>query len=102
MNLELNKIHLGDSRELIRKIPNEYIDLIVSDVPYGIGYQSNLRKNKFDVIAGDTEPDLEILSEFYRVLKPNSACYIFTSWGVYPMWHEAISKHFDVKNMCIW
>lgn len=98
----LNKITLGDSRELIKQIPDESINLINCDPPYGVSYQSGLRKEKFDVIQGDKEADLEILADFYRVLKPNSACYIYTSWHVYPMWHEAISKHFDVKNMCIW
>ena len=98
----LNKITLGDSRELIKQLPDESVGAVVTDVPYGIAYQSGLRKEKFDVIAGDTEPDYEILSEFYRVLKPNSACYIFTSWGVYSKWEDAISKHFQIKNMCIW
>ncbi|MCL2558388.1 MAG: site-specific DNA-methyltransferase [Treponema sp.] len=32
-----NTIHFGDSRELIKKIDDNCIDLIVSDIPYGIG-----------------------------------------------------------------
>lgn len=98
----INKITLGDSRELIKQIPDESVDAVISDPPYGVNYQSGMRKEEFGVIAGDKEADFEILSEFYRVLKPNSACYIYTSWHVYPQWHEAISKHFTVKNMCIW
>lgn len=98
----LNKITLGDSRELIKQIPSESINIIASDPPYGVSYQSGLRKDKFDVIAGDAEADFEILKEFHRVLKDNSACYIYTSWHVYPKWVEAISKYFTVKNMCVW
>lgn len=102
MDKFLNKITLGDSRELIKQLPDESVNAIVSDPPYGVSYQSGLRKDKFDVIAGDTEADFEILKEFYRVLKPNSACYVYTSWHVYGKWAEEIAKHFDVKNMCVW
>lgn len=30
----VNKIHLGDSYELIKKIPDKSIDLVYVDVPY--------------------------------------------------------------------
>lgn len=102
MEQYLNKITLGDSRELIKQLPDESVNVLVSDPPYGINYQSGLRKDKFDVLEGDKEADFEILKEFYRVLKNDSACYIFTSWSVYPQWVSEMSKHFDVKNMCIW
>lgn len=98
----LNKITLGDSLELIKRIPNESIDLIATDPPYGVNYQSGLRKDKFEVLAGDGEADFRILPELFRVLKPNSACYIYTSWHVYPEWKTEIAKYFDVKNMCVW
>lgn len=32
----VNKVHLGDMKELIKKIPDESIDCIVSDIPYKI------------------------------------------------------------------
>lgn len=32
--LELNKIHLGDSYELIKQIPDKSIDCIYVDIPY--------------------------------------------------------------------
>ena len=35
--LEINKIHLGDSYELIKQIPDKSIDLVIIDPPYGIG-----------------------------------------------------------------
>jgi site-specific DNA-methyltransferase (adenine-specific) len=34
---KMNDIYLGDSIELIKKIDNDAIDLILSDIPYGIG-----------------------------------------------------------------
>ena len=32
--LDLNKIHLGDSYELIKSIPSKSIDCIYTDIPY--------------------------------------------------------------------
>ena len=34
--LEINKIHLGDSYELIKQIPDKSVDLVIIDPPYGI------------------------------------------------------------------
>jgi DNA modification methylase len=34
--LEINKIHLGDCRELLKEIPDNSIDLIITDPPYMI------------------------------------------------------------------
>lgn len=98
----LNKITLGDSLELIKEIPDESISAVICDPPYGVKYQSGMRAEAFEILKGDVEADFRILPELYRVLKPNSACYIYTSWSVYPKWVENISEHFDVKNMCIW
>lgn len=36
MNLEENKIHLGDSLVLDREIPDKSVDMILEDMPYGI------------------------------------------------------------------
>lgn len=98
----INKITLGDSLELIKQLPDESVDLIVTDPPYGVNYQSGLRKDKFEVLHGDGEADFRILPELFRVLKNNCACYIYTSWSVYSLWEEEITNYFDIKNMCIW
>jgi len=37
-NNELNKIHLGDSVQLIKEIDPDSIHMILSDIPYGIGF----------------------------------------------------------------
>ena len=38
--LEENKIHLGDCLDLMRLIPDKSIDLVLTDPPYGIGYDA--------------------------------------------------------------
>lgn len=74
--LELNKIHLGDSYELIKQIPDKSIDCIYVDVPYlyttgGTG-SSELAKratiNKMELMGqgGKFNPNIK-LSENLRI-----------------------------------
>lgn len=47
--MEINKIYLGDSNELIKEIPDKSVDLIVTDPPYLIGHGGHsgiLKKSK--------------------------------------------------------
>ena len=44
----INDIYLGDSLELIKSIPTDSVHLILSDIPYGIGYE------EWDVLHDNT------------------------------------------------
>lgn len=46
-------IYHGDCREILPTLGREACDLIVTDPPYGVGWQSNTRREKFAPIAGD-------------------------------------------------
>lgn len=73
----------------MKQIPNQSIDLIATDPPYkitarGNGGNSGGMFQKKEVNNGKVfkTNDLEIeewLPEFYRILKPNSHCYIMTN-----------------------
>lgn len=42
----LNKIYLADCFQLMAQIPNDSVDLVVVDPPYGIGYGIILKVNQ--------------------------------------------------------
>ena len=78
--LEINKIHLGNCYELIKKIPDKSIDLILIDPPYdfhcGTINKTGIFKDR--LVAPGKEIvnmninngyDISILKEFVRVLK---------------------------------
>ena len=75
--LEINKIHLGDSYELIKQIPDKSIDCIYTDVPYlfdshGKGHSElaiRMENKNIDLIDLQDGFDYEILFEFLRVMK---------------------------------
>lgn len=80
-----NKITLGDSRQIMREMPEESVGMIATDPPYGVNFQASYLKKKGDrseKIQGDD--NLEWLGEFfasaYRVLKNNRMACIFYGW----------------------
>lgn len=81
------KIWLGDSRELIKRVPDESINHIVTDPPFGIDYDK--RKVGTDGSLTDYKDDAEtyrsllgMAPDMYRILKPDSFCIWFfgMSW----------------------
>ena len=80
--MEINEIHLGDAYELIKRVPDHSVDLIVTDPPYEIKGISEKGSGILKVRGHTgqwyaqmvnsslhTGIDLSILPEFVRVLK---------------------------------
>ena len=59
----LNKVTLGDCLDLMPKLEDESIDLILADLPYGT------TRNKWDAVI----PFEEMWAEYERIIKPNGA-----------------------------
>ena len=95
----INKIIQGDCLEVLKKIPDKSVDLVITDPPYGIAYA---KKGEPSMI-GDYGNVLGIvLPEIYRVLKDNGACYIFTSFKMLGDWLYRFQGHFKMNNLIIW
>ncbi|MEK6917826.1 MAG: DNA methyltransferase [Nanoarchaeota archaeon] len=101
--METNKIIKGDCIEFMKTLPNNCIDLIVSDPPYGdnVAYGWN---NK--TIRNNENPLINCLAlvECYRVLKRNRSLYIFTNWKHYPFLTEFILRYtkFKIRHVIVW
>lgn len=107
--LELNRIYQRDCIEGMRLIPDDCVDLVIADPPYGINFHSNHRK-KSDLksvsgIDNDDYDNTEFLSlvipEIDRVLKPNSHIYWFTRWDRIVLQQPLIERHFKLKNALV-
>jgi site-specific DNA-methyltransferase (adenine-specific)/modification methylase len=105
------KMLLGDSRELIKAIPDNSIDFICTDPPYNLGKYStgNIElswREDFnnDVAAWDNETlnPLEWRDEFMRVLSPKGNIFIFTSYNLIGKWHEVFDPVFDTFQYMVW
>lgn len=107
--LELNKIYNEDCLEGMKRIPDRSVDLVVTDPPYLIKYKTKNRKDKHHKfcheILNDDNKDLitSYLKECYRILKENTAAYVFCSSKTLDFFrHEAVKAGFVIKNVIIW
>lgn len=91
-SMELNEIELADCRKYLKKVPKNFVNLIVIDPPY-----NELPKD------WDEFKDWSLLNQqFDRVLKKNGQLYIF---GKQPMLSEIyyiLKEKFDFRFELVW
>lgn len=85
-------LRLGDSLEEMRKLPDNSVDLILTDPPYGI-------------LNHKIEKDINIMrffEECYRVLKVDSFIIYFGRQPTFTYWNVEAFKLFSYKNEIVW
>ena len=100
--MEIDKIFNQDCIDGMKIIPDESIDLIVTDPPYRLtargnsgtmsGYWTNEITKKGKVFEENNVEIEDYLGEFYRILKDTSHCYIMCNNLNLPHFFEVISK----------
>lgn len=74
-------IHVGRAEEFLPTLATESTDLVVTDPPYGQGYQSAYRVEQFERIEGDTPADRDtvraVLVECVRLVGQKRHLYVF-------------------------
>ncbi|MCM8766652.1 MAG: site-specific DNA-methyltransferase [Candidatus Omnitrophica bacterium] len=87
----VDEIYCGDALKLLKKIPDETIDLIITDPPFAIdfkGKKNNYNRKNEKVIDGYNEIPKEKYYDFtyswiketYRILKDTGSMYVFSGW----------------------
>lgn len=62
------KLYNGDCLEIMKKIPDKSIDLVLTDPPYGIGIAKNPFRGKFKKKEWDAfTPTMEYFNEIFRI-----------------------------------
>jgi len=102
----LNKIHQGDCLEFMKQLPDNCIDLIIADPPYGIDYQSAWRTDKTEwkpKIANDSKPFVSWIYDAHRVLKDGGRMICFYRWDVQQEFLSEIkTMGLNVKSQIVW
>ena len=103
MKYEKNNVKLynQDCFETLRSLKDNSVDLILTDPPY------NVLKEDWDIFENEAHFKLftlTYLNEFYRILKDNTACYIFFSQKYINLFYNLVrrTKFKNVNRMLIW
>ena len=99
-----NRIICADCLDILKQLPDKCVDLVLTDPPYGMLFQSNHRQEKYDKIENDDNLDWidEWCEQINRVKKDDSHIYIFCSWHNVDVFKHTVEKFFPVKNILIW
>lgn len=114
--IEVNKINdylliNDDCFSMLKNIPDQSIDLILTDPPYNIAKYStgNIKFNWRSEINNDlAEWDLaeldpkDLIKDFKRILKPNGNIFIFCSYNIIGEYHKVFDPEFDTFQFMVW
>jgi DNA modification methylase len=97
-----HRLMCGDSTSIDavhRLMDGQKADMVFTDPPYGVSYQSNGRKEKFDVLMNDDK-----LLDIVPVIESVSSGWVFvwTSWKVVDKWIDLFDGFGYPSNMIIW
>jgi len=104
-HFEANEIKNGDCLEIMKGMAENSVDLILTDPPYGMNYQSSRRTDKHEKIDNDVSLEWvePFLKEAYRVLKENTHIYIFCNdYAISDFRHILEKVGFTPKRTLVW
>lgn len=89
------QLYLGDNMESLRSLPDNSVDSVVTDPPYGLSFMGN--KWDHDV------PSVEFWKEVYRVLKPGGHVLSFGGTRTYHRMVVSIEDAgFEIRDQIMW
>jgi len=104
-------LRFGDCKNLLKALPDNSVDLILTDPPYNIAQYStgNIKfewrcDRNNDIAEWDEEPlaPADFVDDFKRVLKPTGNAFVFTSYNMVGDWHKAFDCEYDTFQFMAW
>jgi len=96
-----NKIFLTNSLKSIQLIPNDSIDLILTDPPYN--NRKDFGKGTINLSKKEFEKWNDAwIKECFRILKPTGSIYICIDWPNSGIIQNLLGKYFIVQNRITW
>ena len=100
-----NQLLRGDCLELMEDIPDESIDLILCDPPYGIKLKANREGSKFSGVEIENDNGLDWVPDFYKQIYrvSKNVSFVFCGWSTIDVFmSEARKAGFVHKNTIVW
>jgi DNA modification methylase len=91
-----------DSDAVAKLMDGKKADMVFTDPPYGVSYQSNMRtkSEKFNVLENDNIFITEWINNL--PLFSNGFVFVWTSWKVLKQWIEFCEPIGELSNIIIW
>lgn len=116
---EFNVILHGDCLEVLRDLPDNYVDSVVTDPPYGLSKEPDIREVLEKWLAGEDYthrgggfmgktwdsfvPGPSVWREVYRVLKPGGHALVFAGTRTQDLMTVALRMAgFEVRDVIEW
>ena len=103
------ELYLGDCLEVMKQIPQNSIDMIITDIPYNISKKNNFKtmkdrtgRNGIDFGNWDYNFDESCLSKFMPLITTNGGMIIFHSFDQIGIITETLCDYMDLKDRVIW
>lgn len=106
MELPLNQIIEGDSIEIMRNLPRNSVDLVLTDPPFFLPathYQSRIHyQRNFADLSPLKIFWTKVTEEVQRILKPKGHFITFCNCDSYPVFYEPIYNNFTKLVSIVW
>ena len=91
-----------DSDQVAKLMNGQKADMVFTDPPYGVSYQSNFRTKteKFDILKNDEVFITDWINNL--PIYSNGFVFVWTSWKVVKEWIEFLQPLAEMTNMIIW
>ena len=98
----LNQTINGDSFKIIKRMPNDFVDLALIDPPYNLNKKYdgiNFKKMKGEDYQKYTQDWIDLIKP---KLKRNASLYVFSDWATSILIAPILEKNFTIKNRITW
>lgn len=110
-DFSLYKLINADCFDVLKKIPDKSVDLILTDPPYNIAkystgnikfdWRSDINNDLAEWDLEELHPD-DLISEFKRILSPKGNIFIFCSYNIIGEYHKVFDPEFDTFQFMVW
>lgn len=99
--MEINKVYNDDCFNVIAQMPNEYLDLVIVDPPYGdgIGYGRNGK----EILNNEDESiNYRFLDAILPKMKQDTSLYLFSNHKFcYQIKEYAVANGYNYRMLCV-
>lgn len=98
----LDKTIIGDTFEVMQKLPPNSVDLMIVDPPYNL--EKNYHGKKFKKTSDEVYEDYteKWILQAKPLLKDNATIYVCCDWQSSPIIGMVLKRHFKVQNRITW